>query len=137
MADIGRSNIRFGWIWILIFTAFGGFLEMKLLDEIWAGQFLAETRALWRSSHVHGLLLSFYNLFYGSQIDGVKLSDRAKRGGSVHAIIGAIVLPAALFFAAFYSPLRYLAALGGLAVIGSAAVMVKGQLAKQEFMTIL
>ncbi len=127
MTDFGRANIRFGWIWILLFTIFGGFLEIKLLDELWAEQFLAPTRALWRSAHVHGLLLSFYNLFYGMQIDKANLTERAKRGGSVHAIMGAIVLPVALFFSAWLSPLRYLAALGGLAVIGSAAVMVKGQ----------
>jgi len=132
MADIGRANIRFGWLWILLFTVFGGFLEVKLLDEVWAEQFLAPTRALWRSAHVHGLLLSFYNLFYGIQIDRTNLSERAKRGGSVHAIIGAIVLPVALFFSAFYQPLRYLAALGGLAVIASAAVMVKGQLERYD-----
>jgi hypothetical protein len=132
MAEIGRGNIRFGWIWILLFTVFGGFLEMRLLDAVWAEQFLAPTRALWRSAHVHGLLLSFYNLFYGIQIDKANLSERAKRGGSVHAIIGAIVLPVALFLSAFYTPLRYLAALGGLAVIGSAAVMVKGQLARVD-----
>ncbi len=127
MVEIGRSNIRFGWMWILAFTVFGGFLEMKLLDQVWAVGVLEPTRSLWRSAHVHGLLLSFYNLFYGAQIDKTGLSDRAKRGGSVHAIIGAIVLPVALFLSAFYNPLRYLAALGGLAVIGSAAVMVKGQ----------
>jgi hypothetical protein len=128
MAEIGKANLRFGWIWILLFTIFGGFLEMKLLDQVWSEQFLAPTRALWRSAHVHGLLLSFYNLFYGSQIDRTNLTNRAKRGGSIHAIIGAIVLPIALFLSAFYNPLRYLAALGGLAIIGSAAVMVKGQL---------
>jgi len=127
MAGIGRANLTFGWIWILLFMAFGGFLEMKLLDEAWAAQFLEPTRALWRSAHVHGLLLSFYNLFYGMLIDNANLSERAKRGGSVHAIIGAIVLPVSLFLSAFYPPSRYLAALGGLAVIGSAAVMVKGQ----------
>ena len=130
MAEIGRANLRFGWIWILLFTAFGGFLEIKLLDEQWAEQFLAQTRALWRSAHVHGLLLSFYNLFYGLLIDKTGLSERAKRGGSIHAIIGAVVLPISLFLSAFYYPLRYLAALGGLAVIGSAAVMVKGHLSR-------
>ncbi|HDH28829.1 MAG TPA: hypothetical protein ENH13_06820 [Euryarchaeota archaeon] len=66
-------------------------------------------------------------MFYGSHIDDTNLTDRAKRGGSVHAIIGAIVLPVALFLSAFYNPLRYLAALGGLAIIASAAVMVRGQ----------
>ncbi|MFQ5800595.1 MAG: hypothetical protein ACE5HH_02595 [Candidatus Hydrothermarchaeales archaeon] len=132
MTEVGRANIRFGWLWILLFTVFGGFLEMKLLDEVWAGQFLAPTRALWRSAHVHGLLLSFYNLFYGIQIDRTRLTERAKRGGSVHAIIGAIVLPVSLFLSAFYSPLRYLAALGGLAVIGSAVVMVKGQFEQRD-----
>ncbi len=104
---------------------------MKLLDRVWSEQFLAPTRSLWRSAHVHGLLLSFYNLFYGAQIDMTNLTDRAKRGGSVHAIIGAIVLPVALFLSTFYNPLRYLAALGGLAIIGSAVVMVKGQLEKE------
>ncbi len=104
---------------------------MKLLDRVWSEQFLAPTRSLWRSAHVHGLLLSFYNLFYGAQIDMTNLTDRAKRGGSVHAIIGAVVLPVALFLSVFYNPLRYLAALGGLAIIGSAVVMVKGQLEKE------
>jgi hypothetical protein len=128
MIGIGKANIKFGWIWILIFLIFGGFLEIKLLDSVWADQFLAPTRALWRSAHVHGLLLSFYNLFYGLLIDKTNLSDRAKRGGSVHAIIGAIVLPSSLFLSSFYSPLRFVAALGGLAVIASTAVIVKGWL---------
>jgi len=127
MTSIGQSNIRFGWIWILVFTVFGGFLEMKLLDAVWAVGVLEPTRALWRSAHVHGLLLAFYNIFYGIQIDKTTLTDKSKRGGSVHAIMGAIVLPVALFLSVFYSPLRYLAALGGLAIIGSAVVMVKGQ----------
>ncbi len=126
MAEFGRANIKFGWIWILLFTIFGGFLEIKLLDTVWAEQFLAPTRALWRSAHVHGLLLSFYNLFYGLMIDKTNLSDRAKRGGSIHAIIGAVVLPLALLFSSFFYPLRYLAALGGLAVIASTAVIAKG-----------
>lgn len=124
--NIGQANIRFGWLWILLFTVLGGFLEVKLLDELWAEQFLAPTRALWRSAHVHGLLLSFYNLFYGLMIDKTKLSDRAKRGGSVHAIIGAIVLPSALFLSSFFNPLRYLAALGGLAIIASTVVITIG-----------
>ncbi|MFQ5815863.1 MAG: hypothetical protein ACE5G7_05145, partial [Candidatus Hydrothermarchaeaceae archaeon] len=131
-AEIGRANVKFGWIWILLFTAFGGFLEIRLLDEVWAEQFLAPTRALWRSAHVHGLLLAFYNIFYGIQIDGTNLTERVKRGGSVHAIIGAIVLPISLFLSAFYYPLRYLAALGGLAVIASAVVMAKGQLERRD-----
>ncbi len=100
---------------------------MKLLDDVWAVGVLEPTRSLWRSAHVHGLLLSFYNLFYGTQINNTNLTDRAKRGGSVHAIIGAIVLPVALFLSAFYNPLRYLAAFGGLAIIASAVVMVRGQ----------
>lgn len=136
MTDIGRMNLRFGWSWILLFTIFGGFLEVKLLDEIWASQFLDQTRALWRSAHVHGLLLSFYNLFYGTHIDNTTLSDRAKRGGSVHAIIGAIVLPLALLLSAFFYPLRFLAALGGLAIIASTAVMVKGQFKDQSSVSI-
>jgi hypothetical protein len=128
MPEIGKSNIRFGWIWILVFTVFGGFLEVRLLDTAWAEQYLDTTRSLWRSAHVHGLLLSFYNLFYGLMVDETNLSDRAKRGGSVHAIIGAVVLPLALLFSTFYSPLRFLAALGGLAIIASAVVILKGWL---------
>jgi hypothetical protein len=131
MTEIGSLNVKYGWIGILIFSAFGGFLEVKLLDEAWAEQFLAPTRALWRSAHVHGLLLSFYNLFYGIQIGGTNLTERAKRGGSIHAVIGAIVLPVSLFLSAFFHPMRYLAALGGLAVIASAAVMVRGQLGRE------
>jgi hypothetical protein len=34
MAEIGRVNIKFGWLWILIFLIFGGFLEIKLLDTL-------------------------------------------------------------------------------------------------------
>ena len=87
---------------------------MKLLDDVWAVGVLEPTRSLWRSAHVHGMLLSFYNLFYGTQIINTNLTDRAKRGGSVHAIIGAIVLPVALFLSAFYNPFAISQPLAGL-----------------------
>lgn len=128
--NFGNLNIKFAWIWLLLFTILGALLEIMLLSETWEADYLLPTRALLRSSHVHALLLSFYNLFYGIMIDGAKLTDRAKRGGSIHAVIGAIVLPLGLFLGAFFQPARYLSPLGGLAIIASTAVMVKGYLGK-------
>ncbi len=126
----GRANIQFAWLWVLVFTILGALLEVLLLSESWEADYLMPTRALLRSAHVHALLLSFYNFFYGMMIDGTRLTDRAKRGGSVHAIIGAVVLPIGLFFGAFFPPARLLSPLGGLAIIASTALMVKGYIGK-------
>jgi len=127
---IGLKNIKFAWVFLVLFTVFGAFLEVKLLDEEWAAQFDLPKRQLWRSTHVHGLLLAFLNMFYGLMIDNANLSDKQKRAGSAHAILGAVVLPLSLLFAGFFPLARYLAPVGGLAVIFAGALIAYGYLKK-------
>jgi len=127
---IGIKNIKFAWVFLVLFTVFGAFLEVKLLDEEWAAEFTLPQRRLWRSAHVHGLLLAFLNMFYGLMIDKANLTDKQKRAGSAHAILGAVVLPLSLLFAGFFPLARYLAPVGGLAIIFAGALIAYGYLKK-------
>lgn len=110
----------------MVFLVVGIVLEGLLLSEEFGMKYGEKERELLRASHVHGLLLAFFNIFYGMLIDNAKLTERQKKAGSVHAIIGMFLLPLPLIFAGFIPALRYLAPIGGLAIIFAAFILFKG-----------
>ena len=122
--NIGDTNIKFGWMWLLVFTMVGAGLEIWLGLSNFENE--SHVRDMITQGHVHGLLLAFLNIFYGAQIDGTNLSKKAKKIGSICAVSGMIIMSLALLTSAFIDPLKYLAPIGGTLIIVSVAFMATG-----------
>lgn len=86
-----------------------------------------------RLLHVHSGLLAILNIVYGFSIDGVNLSDKTKRLGSILAVVGAILVTLAFYFLlvgslrAFSVPFR---AIGGISLGVAVVIIAVGQLKK-------
>ncbi|MEK7375911.1 MAG: hypothetical protein AABZ57_01910 [Candidatus Margulisiibacteriota bacterium] len=122
--DIGRNNVRFGWIWLLFFVILGFYLETRVADPTWKGM----QKELWAAAHVHGNLLSVINIIYGLTIDGINLDTRLKRTGSWFLILGTILFASGLFLMPFLMALGILVMIGAVAIIIALSIMACGQL---------
>lgn len=130
---VGNRNRRFGWIWLTLGMILGAIIEFRLvIDQAGFGknfagnEGIAQMRQFWRFSHVHINVLAIMNLLYALYIDKAVLSERAKNWGSWLAIIGAIVLPGAIFLGSFAIPFAALAPLGGLMLIAALIIIAVG-----------
>jgi len=92
----GRLNIIIGSI-VIVAGGIGGFLLGGTIDSLMRdGVYnITYVRIFLRGSHTHSLLMAFYNLIFGSIIDSLILSDKAKRIGSVIASCS-LLLPVGL-----------------------------------------
>ncbi len=147
---IGNWNKKFGWIWLLIgplmglyitnqFHSLGAAYAAVMKEVTVAGQTLTlymgegPLRTPNRLLHVHSALLAFLNIMYGMSIDGVALSDKTKKLGSVLAIAGAILVTIGFYFIQVMSlsslgfPLRVL---GGISVVAAIIILAAGELKK-------
>jgi hypothetical protein len=104
---IGRKNILFGWIFILLGIFFGIYLEMKLADPEWGIGTTRVLRKLLKDAHGHALCLAFLNVLYGLTIDATSLSTGMKNQGAWLAIIGAVVFPFSMVLTIINPPLFY------------------------------
>lgn len=104
---IGRKNIVFGWIFILLSLFFGVFLELKLADPQWGTGDTRVLRKLFKDAHAHAIGLAVLNLLYGLTIDAAGISDAMKNQGAWLAIIGAVVFPLSMILTVFNPPLFY------------------------------
>ena len=60
--SIGTENIRFALAFVVLFLTVGIILEGLLLSEEFGIEYGERERELLRASHVHGLLLAFFNI---------------------------------------------------------------------------
>ncbi len=147
---IGDLNKKFGWIWLLIgplmglyitnqFHSLGAAYAAATREVSIAGQSLTlymgegALRTPNRLLHVHSALLAFLNIFYGLNIDSVKLSDNTKRLGSILAVAGAILVTLGFYFLQVMSlsslgfPFRVL---GGISLVVAIVIIAAGQFKK-------
>lgn len=125
--EIGRKNIKFAWIWILLGLLLGMFLEFKLSDPNWGKDATQFTKMLLKTAKIHGLLLAFLNLFYGLMIDNLNASIGMKKAGSWLILLGTVIFSGALFLATFSMKFAYFAPLGAVCCVLAILIMIIGQ----------
>lgn len=104
---IGRKNITFGWLWLLLFILLGVFLEIKLSDPHWGVQGTRVLRKLLKDAHAHGIGLAIINIIYGFSIDGANLADGIKNQGAWLAILGGALFPVSMLLTIVSPPLFF------------------------------
>lgn len=125
--SIGRRNITFGWIWILVGIVIGAFMGMwsfngPMLSPV--GDYSSLPRRMLRLSHIAFIALAMINILYGYGIDKIRVNDRLKNLGSKSMIYGSALMPVLLFIAVFYEPIKYLTFIPSCMVITAVVVMV-------------
>lgn len=113
---MGKKNLIIGGIWIVLFLALGGFLEMKLgtAGPEW---FESSMRSFMKTAHLHGALFGILNILYALLIKNYRLSGTFVSAGSWLAVVAAVIFPVALFAAGFNEALVKVAPLGGASMI--------------------
>src|SRR3989338_6035531 len=112
MGLIGRKNIKFGWLWILVGIFVGAIMSMWSFNGPFVspvGDYDSLPRRMLRLSHIAFIALAMINILYGYEIDKVKLKEKFKSLGSNFILYGAILMPLVLMGAVFYENLKYFA----------------------------
>ena len=129
--EIGKKNISFGWIWILIGLIIGAIMGMWSFNGPMpspVGDYTALPRRMLRLSHIAFIALAIINILYGYEIDKIKLKNKLKCIGSRCMIYGAILMPIFLIAAIFLEPLKYLTMISAILVILAVIIMTIGQI---------
>lgn len=127
--EIGKKNITFGWIWMLVGLVVGAIIGMWSFNGPMAspiGDYTSLPRRMIRLSHIAFIALSMINILYGYEIDKIKY----KKIGSDCMIYGAVLMPTLLIAAAFYEPVKYLTMIPATLVIVAVGIMAIGMLNK-------
>ena len=129
MGLIGRKNIKFGWLWILVGIFVGAIMSMWSFNGPFVspvGDYDSLPRRMLRLSHIAFIALAMINILYGYEIDKVKLKEKFKRLGSNFIICGAILMPLVLMGAVFYENLKYFAVVPIFLIIISLIIILAG-----------
>jgi cytochrome b561 len=132
--EIGRRNIRFGWIWILVGLLVGAVMGMWSFNGPMpspVGDYASLPRRMLRLSHIAFIALAFMNILYGYEIEKTKLTQSMKRLGSGLMISGAVLMPLFLLSAVFYEQLKYLTAISATLLIVAVAIITIGLVRKK------
>ena len=123
--DLGKKNIKFGFLWITLATFLGFILAIKLQTggEEWQK---SPVHMYWRTAHVHANTLAILNILYGLFIGRVGLGDGAKNLGSNLALAGMVLMPLGLFFVPLIPPAGYIIPIGEWCIIISMGMMAAG-----------
>jgi hypothetical protein len=123
--ESGKTNIKFGFLWITLATFLGFILALKMQTggEEWQKSLI---RNYWKAAHVHANTLAILNILYGLFIGRVGLGDGAKKAGCGLALAGMIIMPLGLFFAPLIQPIGYIIPLGEWCIIISMGIMAAG-----------
>jgi hypothetical protein len=91
---VGDLNRRFGWFWLTVFMTVGFYIELRMGDTTYLGNW---RRELYRGMHAHGNLLAVVNLIYAKYILDANISDSLKNWGSRLMVAGAFLIPIGIF----------------------------------------
>ena len=129
MGLIGRKNIKFGWLWILVGIFVGAIMSMWSFNGPFVspvGDYDSLPRRMLRLSHIAFIALAMINILYGYEIDKVKLKEKFKRLRSSFILYGAILMPLVLMGAVFYENLKYFAVVPIFLIIISLIIILAG-----------
>lgn len=123
--ELGKKNIKFGFLWITLATFLGFILAMKSQTggEEWKKSMI---HGPWKAAHVHANTLAILNILYGLFIGRVGLGDGAKKIGSNLALAGMIIMPSGLFLFPLMQPIGYIIPIGEWCIIISMGMMAVG-----------
>lgn len=130
---IGKKNVSFGWIWILVGIILGAVMSLWSFNGPLpspVGDYSSLPRRLLRLSHIAFIALAVINILYGYGIDNIKIKDKYKKIGSNCIIYGAVLMPLLLLAAVFLEPLKYLTIIPAILIIISILIMASGKLKK-------
>jgi hypothetical protein len=125
---VGDLNRRFGWFWLTIFVIVGFYIELRMGDSSYLGNW---RRELYRGMHAHANLLAVVNLIYAGYLADANLTESLKNWGSRLMVAGAMLIPLGIFGMTLaenpelISP-PILTWLGALATIIAVAIMAYG-----------
>ena len=124
---IGRTNVRFGWIWILVGIICGAIMGMwsfngPLVSPV--GDYISLPRRMLRLSHIAFIALSMMNILYGYEIDNIK--SKFKKLGSNCMICGGVLMPLILLGAVFFEPIKYGTMIPVFLIIIALVIIIKG-----------
>ena len=128
--NIGKKNISFGWVWILVGILVGAILGMWSFNGPFpspVGDYTSLPRRMLRLAHIAFIALAIINILYGYEIDKLKIKGRIKRLGSLLIIFGAILMPIILIISAFYEPFKYLTIIPTTLIIISLIIIIYGR----------
>jgi len=128
---IGKKNISFGWMWILVGLMVGAVMGMWSFNGPLpspVGDYSSLPRRMLRLSHIAFVALAIINILYGQSIDKLRLDIRWKKLGSICMIFGAMLMPIFLIAASFYEPLKYLTWFSASLIILGVGIMAIGKL---------
>jgi len=125
---IGKLNIKFGWVWLLVGIFEAAFIGMFAFQEGWLGGYVSLTRRLVRLSHIAFMALSILNIIYGLCLEQLDFSLRLKKIGSYSMILAAIFMPTICLLSAINSFFQALFFLPVVFFLIAAIIMVIAQL---------
>src|SRR3989338_2673297 len=104
------TNIKFGWLWILLGIVSGALLgtfafngPIQLSPELM--DYSSLPRRMLRLAHISFIGLGFLNWMYGVTVKILQI--RLKKWESTPFIFGAVTMPLFLIVSAFYEPFKY------------------------------
>jgi len=122
------TNIRFGWLWILLGIVSGALLgtfafngPIQLSPELM--DYSSLPRRMLRLAHISFIGLGFLNWMYGVTVKSLKMKIRKDQ--SALFIFGAVTMPLFLTVSAFYEPFKYSLAIPAAALLIATAMFCK------------
>ena len=131
--NIGKKNISFGWLWILVGIIVGAVMGMWSFNgplDSPVGDYTSLPRRMLRLSHIAFIALAIINILYGYEIDKVKIKEKFKRMGSKCMIYGAILMPVLLIASVFVESFKYFMIIPTILIIIALLIMVSGKIKK-------
>jgi hypothetical protein len=131
----GRLNIAVGGA-VIIIAGLGGIALGFTMDRYFGNGFYAVPlwRYLLKAGHTHGMPLALYNIIIGAVVGGLALTDAWKKRCSFFALLS-LLMPLGLVLrgltggALTFAPVVMI---GVLFLFASAAILIKGALAKKD-----
>lgn len=122
--QMGRRNIIFGWLWLLMGLLLGAYLQFKVgSSPEWM---TSGRRMFWRTFHTHASMLAIMNIVYGYCLERVNLGSGLKITGGLLAIMGTMLFSGALLLAGIKYELAKLAFPGSWCIIIAIIILILG-----------
>ena len=99
-------NEFFGWLWIGVGVAAGGVLGLRFHRDDWLGGYGSWARRLVRLGHIAMIGLAGINILFALSAPRVALGEPWKQIAAWSLLLGAVLMPAGCFLAAWRKQLK-------------------------------